>query len=79
MNTLVSMRFGSHLYGTEVVHVIPCPGETPGTESMQRVIRGVLGHIGKIDCRLSRGGQEEVDDRLDLDRYFVREADGREG
>jgi len=33
---------------------------------------GVLNNIGRFNCRLSRGGDEEVDDRLDLDRYFAR-------
>jgi hypothetical protein len=58
----------------EVVHVVPCPNEVPGTHAFERVKRGVLNHIGKFDCRLSRGGHDVVDDRLDLRRYFVREA-----
>jgi hypothetical protein len=57
-----------------VVHTVPCPGESEA--SIRRwVLPGLLNHIGKIDCRLSRGGYDEVDDRLDLDRYIARVRD----
>lgn len=62
----------------DVVHTVPCPGMIPGTRAAEAVLHGVLNHIGKFDCRLSRGGHDEVDDRLDLDRYFVRVRPRRE-
>src|SRR5687767_14311896 len=58
----------------KVVHSVPCDGETPGTRAFERLKMGVLNNIGRFDCRLSRGGNEFVDDRLGLDRFFLREA-----
>jgi hypothetical protein len=56
----------------KVVHVIPCPGETPGTGSWKRLQIGILNNIGRFECQLSRGGEEVEDNRLDLDRFFLR-------
>lgn len=49
-------------------------GETPGTFAMERVLLGVLNNVGRFDCRLSRGGSDRSDNRLDLDRFFARVA-----
>lgn len=61
----------------EVVHTVPCSGETPGTHAMDRLLRGVLNNVGRFDVRLTRGGDDGEDNRLDTDRYFVRQAGGR--
>lgn len=57
-----------------VVHIVECPGEIPGTRAWDRIRNGILNNVGRFDCRLSRGGHDEADDRLDLDRFFVRDS-----
>lgn len=58
-----------------VIYRIPCNDDDDDhSRAAERRLNGVLNNIGRFDCRLSRGGEEEVDDRLDLDRFFARYA-----
>lgn len=57
-----------------VIHRVPCNDSDTTSRAAERRLNGVLNNIGRFDCRLSRGGENAVDDRLDLDRYFARYA-----